>query len=224
MEKAGVDVNELDRRIRTSSDGLFDIPASRFHASRSASPDRTATLVATELAGEKSSYVVAPASNIRLVNRRESVHVLDASLEELDDAYRGETAGGDLWASFVFLVNGRNEVLMLRSHRRPELWQPVGGRAEPLDKNPRMTAVREAFEEVNIRLSPDQLIPVGDLLRDVGTGRVYFWWTRTSDLEYFTVLGSEVSELRWVSLTAVDIIPTYPATAHILDQLGRSLL
>jgi 8-oxo-dGTP pyrophosphatase MutT (NUDIX family) len=222
--KLGVGVHELGRMVRTTPDGLFDIPTGRFHMSRSASPDRTATLVATELTSGRPSCVVAPARDVpRLVNRRESVNNLEASLDELDSAYRREAAGGDVWASFVFLVNERNEVLMLRSHRRPELWQPVGGRSEPLDKNPLMTAVRETFEEVKVRLSPDQLVPLTDVRRDVGAGHVYFWWTRISDCEHLSVFSGEVSELRWVTLSTLGLMPTYPATGQILDELGKSI-
>ena len=64
------------------------------------------------------------------------------------------------YASIVFVVNKKDEVLILKRSKKgsfPGVWALPGGRGEP-GESPEETAIREVREETKIQLSLDSLL------------------------------------------------------------------
>ena len=74
------------------------------------------------------SYVVGPPNEDRvIVNARREVRNLDGVLRDYDALYERVTARADGSGILFFVTDGHGNVLMVRSVRRPDLWQPIGG-------------------------------------------------------------------------------------------------
>lgn len=221
LEQVGVRVDLVDRRLRHSGDGVLTIPRGTYHSSISGSAPGV-TVVATEVSGGD-SFVVAPRHTApTVVNARRSVPDLHELLTTFDRLH--ESRPGDEWASFIFLVTATNDVLLVRSTRRPEQWQPVGGRQEPADLSPVRTLQREAREEVGVALEGCDLRPLVTLPRDVGTGDVHFYLAYLPERPGLELQRAEVLDHRWVPLTEVDRLPMYPGSRAALPFLRDAVL
>ena len=203
--------------------GTHRIQAGQYHSTLvTAGP--TVSVVATSRVHSGRSRVVGPrVADGTISNDRRAVEDADRLLSTYDDIYLDVANGADRWASFVFLVDENHQVLVARSTRRPDLWQPIGGRSERLDRDPVATAIREAEEEVGIRLDPGELVQLDVVNRDVGEGMVHFWVAHVRSGLILHVTRAEILDFEWTQVSALADLPTYPGTRSVLQRLRRHL-
>jgi 8-oxo-dGTP pyrophosphatase MutT (NUDIX family) len=208
---------------RGARSGVEFIPAGDYHSTITAGPPAV-SVVATSRTHKCDSRVIGPPATSRTIaNARHLVEDLDGLLRGYDQIYLEAVGDADRWASFVFMVDESNRVLLARSIRRPELWQPIGGRAESFDQDPVATVIRETEEEVGIRLEPSQLVELEVVDRDVGNGRLYFWITHVKSDVAIRVARPEILCLEWKSISNLNEPSTYPGTRSALQYLSRYL-
>ena len=221
--ESAVTMTEVAKVRRTAVSGSFDIPAGRFHASRPLAQLPSATVVATSTQRVKPCEVVRPRGGQDLVGRsREPVSNLPELVEGVEATYEAEKGGSDKWAAFAFIVDTAGRVLMLRSHRRPGLWQPPGGRSVTGDRNPYETLCRELREEVGLDVGLHALSELGSTRRDLGDGDLHFWRIDVAPSQRIAMDGEELAEMRWVTLQELRRLPKYPATAAFAQLLESS--
>jgi 8-oxo-dGTP pyrophosphatase MutT (NUDIX family) len=137
-----------------------------------------------------------------------------------DRRYKEESEGLDDWAAFAFLKNEVGDILMLKTVRRPELWQPPGGRKEKADLDPWSTLVREMREEIGSSVETGTVIASTVLPRDVGFGEVFFWLLDASRITVSSKRHSdEVLKMQWVAPGSLGSAQLYPATHYALKEL-----
>jgi 8-oxo-dGTP pyrophosphatase MutT (NUDIX family) len=122
----------------------------------------------------------------------------------------------------VILVDRNKNILLVRTKRLPNQWQPAGGGVKPSDNSVEAAAIREVREEFGLELTPGQLRKIYETSYDFGEGTVYFFIARTLDTSKLSVDTSEVIEWRWLSLETAQGLPMFPATAKCLQSLKDS--
>lgn len=145
------------------------------------------------------------------------------SLDEVDDAniQRERTNNKRRNVAVVALRDGQSRLLMTRSRRLPDHWQPVGGGMEPEDVSPRAAAVREVEEETGVDIQSARVRAVFEAPYDFGEGTVYFFETTLSPEEETAIRFNkdEILEHRWVTLQDAVAMRTFPATFRFLEFL-----
>jgi 8-oxo-dGTP pyrophosphatase MutT (NUDIX family) len=115
-----------------------------------------------------------------------------------------------------------NKVLLVRTRRLPEAWQPVGGGVEPDDDSPRDAAARELREELGLDLPLDALSPRLARPYDFGQGQVYFFVARLPETAELAPNG-EIVEMCWAEVSDARNLQSYPATSDFLESLSEEL-
>lgn len=208
---------------RGASSGVHLIPAGGYHSTITVAAPAV-SVVATSRTHKCDSRVIGPPVISGMIsNARHLVEDLDGLLSRYDRIYLEAVGDADRWASFVFIVDESNRVLLVRSIRRPELWQPIGGRSESFDRNPEATVIREAEEEIGIHLEPSQLVKLDVVDRDVGEGRLYFWIAHVKSDVALHPAHPEIINLEWITIGELYELPTYSATRSALQCLSRYL-
>jgi len=121
----------------------------------------------------------------------------------------------------VALENSDLDILMVRTHRFPDKWQPVGGGVEPHDENPLAAIVREVKEEVGISLDVSALEHIITVPFDFGEGSVYCYQYPLKDTSMIMVDKEEIAEVRWVKVGDALNLPMYPATESFIKTLAE---
>lgn len=122
------------------------------------------------------------------------------------------------------LLDEEDCVLLVRTRKLPEFWQPVGGGIEPGDGvEPRNAATRELREELGLDLPREALRPSLTMPYDFGQGTVHFFVAEVSSATQFAVNQQEIVGWRRFSVEEAVQLPTYPATRHFLQHLGAEL-
>lgn len=120
----------------------------------------------------------------------------------------------------VGLRDSNGDVLLMRAHKLPHLWQPVGGGIDPHDYSPQAAALRELREEMGVRLDPSVLVEVLTTPYDFGEGTVFFFEAEVDrDTLNLSADTDEVVEYRWFSPREAASLPAMPATAAYLRHL-----
>lgn len=121
----------------------------------------------------------------------------------------------------VGLRDGEGNVLLARSHKLPDHWQPIGGGIDENDASPADAAVRELKEEFDLEFRADALTQVMTMPYDFGEGTIYFYELKVdrSKLQ-ITVDSEEIAEYRWFSKDEVLALPAMPATAQYLKSIA----
>lgn len=124
----------------------------------------------------------------------------------------------------VALLDGDDCVLLVRTRRLPDHWQPVGGGVEPRDGGePRTTAARELREELGLDLPEDALRPSLETPYDFGQGTVHFFVADLPEAVDFNVNNEEiVAHDRFKVSDAIRLL-VYPATRRFLEHLRSEL-
>ena len=112
----------------------------------------------------------------------------------------------------VGLVDENQRILLIRSTRLPNQWQPVGGGIEPGDATPIDALVREVSEETSLGLTADDLEYEITADYDFGCGKVYCYSARIDSDEPVSFSRREVVEHRWFSLEEALQVDSFPAT------------
>ena len=122
----------------------------------------------------------------------------------------------------VGLRDMSGKVLLMRSHKLPDYWQPIGGGIDPEDVSPKAAAVREIEEELGIIIDPSILNEVLTTPYDFGEGTVYFFDAQIdSERLELSIDSHEVVEHRWFSKEELTGLPAMPATQAYLKQLAK---
>lgn len=219
--RCGLEAHSKHLTRSTSASGLTFVPADEFHSTLSVNGYKwSATVVATEEVIGYQSLVLGETSLPRFIlTDRRAVSDLEAPLSFLDSRYREMEGDNDRWIACVFLVKGR-EVLLVRTHRHPQFWQPAGGRFQAGDFTPAATAIREATEEVGPLPYTDQsLVEVGSAPRDSGEGVVYGYQLRVPSGWQSNPLEREIAEAQWFDVDEIENLSCMAAT----KVLARSL-
>jgi 8-oxo-dGTP pyrophosphatase MutT (NUDIX family) len=119
----------------------------------------------------------------------------------------------------VFVVGKDRRLLLVRTKRLPNQWQPIGGGARPDDSTVRSTALREVEEEAGLHLGEKDLRDLYSTPYDFGEGTVYFFITSLPAGSQLTFDEGEIEEWRWVSLDDALSLPVFPATERCLTYM-----
>jgi 8-oxo-dGTP pyrophosphatase MutT (NUDIX family) len=140
--------------------------------------------------------------------------------ENILEQYAKENPRRDV--AVVGLRDEEGNVLLMRSHKLPELWQPIGGGIDREDASPAAAAVRELQEELGLNIDPSALEEVLTTPYDFGEGTVYFFETRVyRDNLVLHVQTNEVVEHRWFSRQELNSLPAMPATQIYLKLITK---
>lgn len=120
----------------------------------------------------------------------------------------------------VALKDDQGNVLLMRSHKLPEHWQPVGGGIDPEDASPEAAAIRELEEELDVHIDASLLKLVLTTPYDFGEGTVYFFEAEINrDRLVLHVDPEEVIEHRWFSKAELASLQAMPATKKYLETI-----
>lgn len=115
-----------------------------------------------------------------------------------------------------------SQILMVRTKRLPNQWQPIGGGMKPFDQSPTDTLLREVKEEINISLSKESVKFEIETSYDFGEGSVYFYSTKFSLEENPIFDTNELAEWQWFNIKDALELSIFPATKKFLDHLVLS--
>jgi len=115
------------------------------------------------------------------------------------------------YASIVFVVNKKDEVLILKRSKKgsfPGVWALPGGKAEPAE-SPEETAIREVREETKIELDSDSIFFLHKMVS--GEKEFYFFCSKVGDPK--PIIDHEHEDWLWIDKGGVEEacgIPTDP--------------
>src|SRR5436305_7785999 len=98
-----------------------------------------------------------------------------------------------------------------------------GGGAEPVDADPRATAVREVREETGVVLAPEALAPWARWITPEFEPRrfdTYFFLARLPERQRTRDVGGEAAHVLWGRPAALADLPMLPPTLVTLRQLA----
>jgi 8-oxo-dGTP pyrophosphatase MutT (NUDIX family) len=121
------------------------------------------------------------------------------------------------------LLDDDDQVVLVRTRRLPEYWQPVGGGLEPGDLSFLDAATRELREELGLSLAHEALRFELSTPYDFGQGEVRFFTARLPRVYELAPNPDEIEECRRFSLSAALELPAYPATQRFLRHLQDRL-
>lgn len=212
-----------NQHTRMHESPVYTIDKSTFHSTQNRMTSLAASVVATEVASESQSQIIAPAklnSPIEYPRINVSPDEFRQLLSFADEVYESENPLKDTAAAFVFVQRPDKKFALVRSVRDPLTWTPIGGRSERRDSSPRFTAVRELAEELAISIPEHDLVAVGDAPRDIGRGRVYFFHLRV-DHDVTLPDSDELVECTWASLEEMRHMALMQATRAQICKLER---
>jgi 8-oxo-dGTP pyrophosphatase MutT (NUDIX family) len=120
-------------------------------------------------------------------------------------------------------INDREEVLLVRTRRYPDYWQPIGGGIDKEDRDARATTVREVYEEAGLRIDRETMSEVVQTPFDFGEGIVFFFTAPFPNDQTMKTDEEEIAESKWFSIKDTENIPAYPATKTFLGILREGL-
>lgn len=123
----------------------------------------------------------------------------------------------------VGLLNDANRILLVRTSRLPNHWQPLGGGMEQGDSSPEDALIREVREETGVELAYRDLKFELATNYDFGSGTVYFFSLRLPSGVKLSFDAGEVLEWRWFTLDQALNLQVFPATRQFIDHLLRVL-
>jgi 8-oxo-dGTP pyrophosphatase MutT (NUDIX family) len=142
------------------------------------------------------------------------------------DASRVRQARRDEPRRDVAVVGLRDEedrLLLVRTRRFPDRWQPIGGGIDSADASPIEALVREVEEEVSLTLREDDFTPIVQTRYDFGEGTVHFYEARIGRLaSTISFNRREILGHRWVRLDQTDDLLVFPATQEFLKALHNA--
>lgn len=119
----------------------------------------------------------------------------------------------------VWLVDDRQCLLVVRTKRLPNQWQPIGGGVKSYDATVEAAALREIREETGLSLTLEALRKILETPYDFGQGTVHFYAAGLPAGRTLNMDMKEIEEHRWVSLAEAAALPMFPATIRCLAHL-----
>lgn len=128
----------------------------------------------------------------------------------------------------AIIENDKGEILLTRSPKWSNKWVLPGGHIEPGEKI--MDAiVREASEEVGLKLTPRRLVAYGELIGSKDFHRpahfIYFDVWCTTDNSAVQLDNNELTEYRWMEpykALTMDLAESYPETIAKFTEYKKS--
>jgi 8-oxo-dGTP pyrophosphatase MutT (NUDIX family) len=121
----------------------------------------------------------------------------------------------------LVLVDAGERILLVKTHRLPNHWQPLGGGVKATDASPEAAVLRETKEEAGLALQAKEIRKMFDTDYDFGKGTVHFFvapLVKGAALQFNEV---EILSWRWFSLKSSTTVPVFPATKKCLAYLDR---
>jgi len=135
----------------------------------------------------------------------------------IEEQYKKENPIRDV--VIIALKNNNNQILLVRTHKLPEKWQPIGGGIDKYEA-PINAIIREVMEELKINLEKDKLEHIGIVPYDFGIGNIHcFNYKCIVDEKQLIIDESEILEYRWFSLKESLKLNVYNATKLFLKRL-----
>ena len=119
----------------------------------------------------------------------------------------------------VGLMNSNNRILLIRTNRFPDHWQPIGGGMDPEDQSPVETLIRELKEEANVSISDDLFQFEITTEYDFGEGEVHFYTAKLNGETQIKFDESEIKDWQWISIDDALTLQMFPATRKFLNYL-----
>lgn len=123
----------------------------------------------------------------------------------------------------VGLINDAGDLLLVRTRRFPDRWQPIAGGIEHSDASPQHAIARELQEETGIRLQPDDFRFILMTPYDFGEGEVHFFIAQLPNNASPVFHAEEIHEWAWYPLTATNGLRMFPATERFLEHLVHEI-
>jgi 2,4-dienoyl-CoA reductase-like NADH-dependent reductase (Old Yellow Enzyme family)/8-oxo-dGTP pyrophosphatase MutT (NUDIX family) len=120
------------------------------------------------------------------------------------------------------LLDERDRVLLVRTRKLPDTWQPPGGGVDPQDSSPVAALAREIDEELGLSISPERFGFEFRTNYDFGSGSVYCFSAKVGHTPPLVLNRSEIEEAAWFPLPLARDLPSYPATTALIEHLVES--
>jgi len=124
-------------------------------------------------------------------------------------------------AVVIGLRDADNNILLMRTLKLPNWWQPAGGGIETSDNSPLAAAIREVEEELGVRLEPGMLLQSMSAPYDFGEGTIYFFESNINRELKIEIDIKEVIEYQWFSIEESLKLPVLPAATKFLKLLSQ---
>lgn len=119
----------------------------------------------------------------------------------------------------LILVDVNERILLVKTHRLPNHWQPLGGGVKATDASPEAAVLREIKEEAGLALQTEEIRKIFDTDYDFGVGRVHFFVAHFDKGESLEFNDVEILSWKWFSLNMSMTLPVFPATKKCLAYL-----
>ena len=120
----------------------------------------------------------------------------------------------------IGLRNNSRKILLVRTRKLPDAWQPVGGGIKAVDTSAEGAVIREVKEEIGIDINPSSLNLKLTVPYDFGEGNIYFFEATLQQGLQLSVDSTEILECRWFNLREAELLPAFPATKQFLKLLA----
>jgi 8-oxo-dGTP pyrophosphatase MutT (NUDIX family) len=121
----------------------------------------------------------------------------------------------------VGLFDKEGRILLVRTKRFPDHWQPIGGGMKNTDSTPIETLKRELREETNLDLAPEEFEFQLITDYDFGEGKVYFYTALLPSVTYLNFDSSELIEWKWFTWDSIKSLQMFPATRKFISHINR---
>lgn len=122
----------------------------------------------------------------------------------------------------AILVDAANRILLVRTKRLPNHWQPIGGGVRASDDGPLGAVLREVAEETGLSLDRADVKYLITVPYDLGEGEVHFFWARIGDPSVLVFDYGELEESRWLTLDQGSRLPMFPATQKCIAHVSEN--
>lgn len=119
----------------------------------------------------------------------------------------------------LVLVDVNERILLVKTHRLPNHWQPVGGGVKATDDSPETAVLRETKEEAGLTLREAEIRKIFETDYDFGAGSVHFFLAPLAETGSLRFNEVEILSWRWFSLNSSMTLPVFPATKKCLEYL-----
>lgn len=121
--------------------------------------------------------------------------------------------------SIIALRDKDDNILLVRTKRLPNYWQPIGGGIEK-GESPIETAVRELYDETKLLFNKDNFIKILEVPYDLGEGTIYCFDTnKIISNDILDIDMNQIEEYKWYTLKEAKQLPMFPATSSFISTL-----
>lgn len=120
------------------------------------------------------------------------------------------------------LLDEQGNILLVRTKRLPNHWQPIGGGIKPRDASPAHTLQREIEEETGLALDVAGFKHAITVDYDFGEGKVHFYTCHIARSSPLRMNEAELEAWKWYSVADALALDSFPATGKFLNFLASS--